>query len=82
MSVTFNNGTSRAQALVALWNATNALGYGVLHSHHTPSEAEAEEVIEQHDGYVDYFMVSPLRQISVPSLRCEVECMTAMLVKE
>ena len=61
MSVTFNDGTSRAQALVALWNSTNALGYGVLHSHHSPSVAEAEEFLEQHDGYVDYFYGKPIK---------------------
>lgn len=61
MSVTFNNGTSRAQALVALWNSTEALGMGALHSHNSPSVDEAEAELAQCGGYVDYFNGKPIK---------------------
>ena len=72
MSVTFNNGTSRAQALVALWNSTNACGMGALHSHNSPSVDEAEAKLVQCGGYVDYFNGKPIKTNfnAFPTLSC------------
>ena len=72
MSVTFNNGTSSAQALIALWNSTNALGMGALHSHNSPSVDEAEAELTRCGGYVDYFNGKPIKTDfnAFPKLSC------------
>lgn len=72
MSVTFNNGTSSAQALIALCNSTNALGMGVLHSHNSPSVKEAEAELVRCRGYVDWFKGKPIKTdfSTFPMLSC------------
>ena len=61
MSVTFDNNISAPQALIALWNSTNALGMGALHSHNSPSVEEAEATLTRCDGYIDYFNGKPIK---------------------
>ena len=59
MSVTFN-GTA-AGVLLALWNATKALGFGNLHSHQSPSIGDAEAELKNMKNRIDYFNGKPIK---------------------
>lgn len=58
--VTFPPSVTREKALLELWNHTNALGMGFLHSHNQPTLEEAKAELTK-NTYVDYFYGKPIK---------------------
>ena len=59
-TVTFPSEMTKAQCLLALWDATNSLGLGRLHSHNSPTLEQAQENLNKGGG-VDYFFGKPIK---------------------
>lgn len=58
-TVKFNNHT-KEEALIALWNNTDALGLGLLHSHVTPTIDDATTTLNN-DLYIEYYHGKPIK---------------------
>ena len=65
MSIHFSN-ISKAEALIALWKATNAIGLGLLHSHEEPTVKEAEDALKTNKDHIDYFFGKPIKTDFAP----------------
>jgi hypothetical protein len=58
-TVIFPSEIDKYDALLNLWNATEPLGMGYLHSSKTPTYEDAKEQLEE--NYVDYFFGKPIK---------------------
>ena len=73
--VTFSSAQTPAAALVALWNGTQTIGLGFIHSHQQPTEDDAQKHLKStNDNYVDYFFGRPIKTSfsSFPKLSCSL----------